>query len=259
MPESDSFSASVAEDLSNAERHALASQWPEADACFNSAIARDVTAASRIAFANSLASREQYNGAICQFTAALDMTSSRDREALGVIFHNLAAIYRELGDADLARRFQQRALLQMDDCGPDELLGLANDAWLSERIELACCLASTCVEVDTDESLACEIQAMFSMMTALDLDDPRTAIRPLIRVYRQHQLNRDERLMGIDLLNLSALLSAEGRHQTEIRLVRRAIDHFENAPAPVSAARAREILANLQRMQSLREFDSSLN
>jgi hypothetical protein len=41
--------------------------------------------------------------------------------------------------------------------------------------------------------------------------------------------------------------------------VRRAIRLFDQAPAPVSAAKARRILALLERMDSLRTFDSSRN
>lgn len=255
-PDSNSCQALVADNLIRAERHSLAGEWIEADTHYSNAIDLDPSPASRIAFASSLATRECFHDAICQFTNALDMASAAgDREALGVIFHNLAAIYRELGDADLARRFQQRALLQMDDCGPKELLGLANDAWLSQRTELAACLASSCVEF-SDEDF--EAQATVGVITGLE-EDPRGGIRSLIGVYRRHQVAGAQRLMGVDLLNLSVLMSAEGRYRTEIRLVRRAIEHFILAPAPVSAARARDLLANLERMQSLREFDPSVN
>jgi tetratricopeptide (TPR) repeat protein len=257
-PDFVSSQAATAE-LSRAEQLDSAGSWMAADSSYTKAVNLDTTPASRIAFGNSLATREQFHAAICQLTAALDMASAAgDREALGVIFHNLAGIYRELGDADLARRFQQRALLQMDDCGPSELLGLANDAWLSQRTELAACLASSCADLDDEGSLALEAQATYSVITA-QTEDPRSGIRSLIRVYRQHQAVGAERLMGIDLLNLAVLLSAGARYQTEINMVRRAIRHFVKASAPVSAAKAGEVLANLQRMQSLREFDPSVN
>ena len=249
-------------ELCRAEHHGHAGQWSRADLCYSEAVAIDHSPTSRIAFGSSLATRERYNEAICQMTGALDLASaSGDREALGVIFHNLAAIYRELGDSDLARRFQQRAIQQMDDCGPPELLGLANDAWLSHRPELAGCLSASCVDLDEDtgdESLTAEAQATSAIFSGLQ-EDPRAGIRSLIRVYRQHQSAREFRLMGIDLLNLSVLLSEVGWYRAEMNLVRRAIRHFEQAPAPVSTARARQILATLERMQSLRDFDPSLN
>ncbi len=249
----------VISELQRAEVFACAGEWVNADQCYATAVAVDDSPQSRLTFANSLAERERYNEAICQLTAALDMASETgDREALGVIFHNLASIYRELGDADLARRFQQRAVLQMDDCGPDELLGLANDAWLSRRTELATSLAVGCTMLEEDSEAALEAYATAAIFGGL-VEDPRSAIRTLIHIYRQHQATGSNRLMGIDLLNLSALLCETGRHRTELNLVRQAVQHFDEAPAPASAAKARGVLKMLERMQSLREFDPSTN
>lgn len=248
--------------LCRAERLAQQGRWSDADSRFIAAIALDRSPASRIAFANALAARERYHDALCQFTAALDLaTGAGNREALGVVFHNLAAIYRELGDADLARRFQQRALLQLDDCGPPELLGLANDAWLSQRTELASCLVSSCIDPDADhdaDSADLEVQATVGVMTGL-LEEPRGGIRVLIDIYRQHCSAGAERLAGIDLMNLSLLLSEIGWYQFEISIVRSAIRHFQHAPAPVSVVRARHRLEILERAHSLRNFDPSMN
>jgi tetratricopeptide (TPR) repeat protein len=249
-------------ELRRAEQLVRAGQWSRADECFSSAVEVDHSPASRIAFGSSLAGRERYNEAICQLTGALDLASaSGDREALGVIFHNLAAIYRDLGDGGLASRFQQRAILQLDDCGQPELLGLANDAWLSGRSELAASLAASCEDLDEDigsESLSAEAHATLAVISGMS-GDPREGIRSLIRVYRTHRSASDERLMGIDLLNLAVLFSETGWHGAEMRAVQQAVHHFENAPAPVSAARARRILATLKRVQSLRDFDHSMN
>ncbi len=258
---SDQLSLKVKRNLRSAERHALNGAWSDADACFQAAIESDATPVSRIAYAGSLTERERYHEAICLFTQAIDRASATgNREALGVIFHNLAVIYRELGDADLARRFQQRALLQLDDCGPAELLGLANDAWLSKRTELASCLAESCVELDDDTefSVDLEAQATISTMSGL-LDNPRDGIRSLIQVYRQHCSRNELRLAGIDLMNLAVLLAQIGWAHAEANMVRRAIGHFDSAPAPVSASRSRQVLAQLERIQSLSRFDPSWN
>lgn len=253
------LSSKVKRNLRAAERHALNGAWCDADACFQVAIESDATPVSRISYAGSLAERERYYEAICLFTEAIDRASaSGNREALGVIFHNLAVIYRELGDADLARRFQQRALLQLDDCGPAELLGLANDAWLSKRTELASCLAESCVDLDTEIDVDLEAQATVCMMSGL-LDNPRDGIRSLIQVYRQHCSRKELRLAGIDLMNLAVLFAQIGWTQAEVSMVRRAIGHFDSAPAPVSASRSRQVLAQLERIQSLARFDPSWN
>lgn len=251
----------VSKELNRAEILARNGAWEAADAIYSTAITVDASPASRIAFGASLATRERYNEAICQLTAGIDLaTESGHREALGVIFHNLAAIYRELGDADLARRFQQQSLLQSDDCGPVELLGLANDAWLSRRTELAACLANSCVELDQDDLVSEDLEALATVgvMSGL-LEDPRQGIKSLIQIYRQHQSRNETRLAGIDLMNLAILCSEIGWYVAEARLVRRAIAHFDMAQAPVSASRARQLLAHLERLQSLRGFDPSLN
>lgn len=258
-PDADDSRDQVLGELQNAEVFACAGQWAEADRCYANAIAIDESPASRVTFACSLAEREHFNAAICQLTDALDLaTLSGDREALGIIFHNFASIYRELGDADLARRFQQRAILQVDDCGPDELLGLANDAWLSRRTELATSLAAGCTMLEEDCEEASEAHATAAVFSGLT-EDPRPAIRTLIHIYRQHQVAGSNRLMGIDLLNLSALLCETGRHQAELEMVRKAVQHFEQAPAPRLLNKAKQVLEMLERMQSLRDFDPSVN
>lgn len=246
-------------ELRCAEMLGCARQWAEADACFVRAIEMDPTPMSRLAFGASLAEREQYHDAICQLTAGLELASAQgDRQALATVFHNLASIYRELGDFELARRFQSRAILQMDECGPEELLGLANDAWTSRHADIACCLAESSVDLEEDNDVALEAQATTAAFVGI-CEDPRPAIKTLIHVYRQHRSAGSLRLMGIDLLNLSALFAETGWHRTEMNLVRQAIQHFEAAPAPVSATKARRVLDMLERMQSLREFDPSAN
>ena len=65
--------------------------------------------------------------------------------------------------------------------------------------------------------------------------------------------------MGNDLLNLSALLGELGRHRGELACVRRAVACFDDAPAPVSAAKARRLMTYLERLRQLRQFDPSRN
>lgn len=241
--------------------------WGEADTVFQRAIKVDASPAGCIAYACALAEQERFNEALCQLTSALDIAQqSGERGALATIYHNLAAVYRELGDNDLARRFQQRAIAMVDDCGPDELLGLANDAWRAERLEMAECLAGAAAdfdEVDFDEDgvhgeVNAEVEATLGLLTGF-LTDPREGIRPLLRAYSRHKSAGELRLMGNDLLNLSALLGELNRHRGEMACVRRAIACFDDAPAPISAAKARRLLNYLERLRNLRQFDPSRN
>ncbi len=241
--------------------------WGEADTVFQRAIKVDASPAGCIAYACALAEQERFNEALCQLTSALDIAQqSGERGALATIYHNLAAVYRELGDNDLARRFQQRAIAMVDDCGPDELLGLANDAWRAERLEMAECLAGAAAdfdEIDFDEDgvhgeVNAEVEATLGLLTGF-LTDPREGIRPLLRAYSRHKAAGELRLMGNDLLNLSTLLGELNRHRGEMACVRRAIACFDDAPAPISAAKARRLLNYLERLRNLRQFDPSRN
>jgi tetratricopeptide (TPR) repeat protein len=234
--------------------------WNASDAIFLRAVAMDESPCSCIAYGCALAEQERFNEALCQMTAALDLAQySGERSALASVYHNLAAIYRELGDIDLARRFQQRAISQMDDCGPDELLGLANDAWLAKRHELAECLAGTAANFDENShEPSADIEATLGLLTGV-LHDPSEGIRPLLRAYSRHKAAGELRLMGNDMLNLSALLGELGRHRGEMTGVRRAIACFDSAPAPVSAAKARRLMAYLERLRQIRQFDPSRN
>jgi tetratricopeptide (TPR) repeat protein len=261
-PESTTASSQVAWLLKWADAIVHTRSWGEADAVFQRAVALDVSPCSGIAYGCALAEQERFNEALCQLTAALDIARrSGDRNALATIYHNLAAIYRELGDNVLARRFQQSAISQLDNCGPAELLGLANDAWLAERLELAECLAGTAADIDEADAYrepSAEVEATIGLLTGF-LNDPRDGIRPLLRAYSRHKAAGELRLMGNDLLNLSALLGELGRHRGELACVRRAIACFDDAPAPVSGAKALRLLEYLERLRHLRQFDPSRN
>lgn len=243
--------------LRRAHRYVRVGEWVSADECFLSATAHDPTPASRIAFATSLVNRERYHDAICHLTMAIDQASAEgDLHALGVIYHNLAAVYREVGDSELAQRFQQRALLHMEDCGSEDLLGLANDAWLSNRHKLAETLAVSATETEGSDW---DAEATLAILSAVRSGKSRHAIHVLIASYRQHRQEGEFRLMGIDLMNLSILLGQRGRYQGEISTVRRATECFERAAALISVAKTRRLLSELMRTQSVRSFDPTLN
>ncbi len=261
-PEFKSASSQVEWLLNWASELVRTRSWSEADAVFQRATKVDPSPAGCIAYGCALAEQERFNEALCQLTAALDIAQkSGERAALATIYHNLAAVYRELGDNDLARRFQQRAIAMVDDCGPEELLGLANDAWRAERLEMAECLAGAAADFDEGGlhgEMNAEVEATLGLLTGF-LTDPREGIRPLLRAYSRHRATGELRLMGNDLLNLSALLGELGRHRGEMACVRRAIACFDDAPAPISAAKARRLLGYLERLRQLRQFDPSRN
>jgi tetratricopeptide (TPR) repeat protein len=256
-PDANDDRSRAIQNLRLAEQLSHQRKWAEADAHFAAAVDNDPSAGSCVEYGCALVAQERFHDAIQQMTFALDRASiTGDRDALAAIFHNFASIYRDLGDFDLARRFQHRAILQVDECGPDELLGLANDAWVSGRPEGAELLAASAA--DFDDVTRLEAQGTLAVIAGKN-GDPRGGIRSLLQVYRSHRASGDYRSMGIDLLNLSVLFGELGRHRREMALVRRAIRCFDFAPAPVSAEKARRMLAMLERLQSAREFDASRN
>src|SRR5262249_15223869 len=117
-----------------AERCARRRHWRKADTLFLEAVSTDPSPASRIAYGVCLAEQERYFESISMFMPIMEGT---DRRAIGIVCHNLAAIYREVGDFDLARRFQWRATLLQDESTAEDLVGLANDALINEHPEVA--------------------------------------------------------------------------------------------------------------------------
>ena len=110
-----------------------------------------------------------------------------------------------------------------------------------------------------DTAAGADASVHASMAILHRVTDPREGIRPLLRAYSRHKAAGELRLMGNDLLNLSALLGELNRHRGEMACVRRAIACFNDAPAPISAAKASRLLNYLERLRNLRQFDPSRN
>lgn len=245
--------------VERAEVRAEQRDWAAADALFREAIQLDPAPRHRIAYGVCLAEQERFFEAISIFTPVLD---SSDRTAIGMVCHNLAAIYRTVDDDDLARRFQWRATLLQDDAGTEELLGMANDALLSQRPELAYSLATACQDVDgddiDDDSADGDVVATVALATAA-LDSFAEGLVTLYVAYLRHRETVDLRGMGTDMLNMSIMFGELDRPRAERRCLLRAIHHFEQCPAPYSLQRTQQLLALLNRRSTLRSFDARRN
>ena len=174
--------------IQSAESAAEECDFLTADILFLEAIELDESAANRIAYGVYLARQERYFAAISTFTAVLDGT---DRDAIGVVYHNLAAIYREVGDDDLARRFQWRATLTSEDSGSEELLGMANDAFVNNHFALAGTLANSAIELRTstdDEQIDPDMLATMGLVEAAS-GSVEHGVFALFSAYRQHREN----------------------------------------------------------------------
>lgn len=256
-PDPDTVSQRATHWVNRAELLAAQRQWQPAEELFRQAIELDPSPAHRISFAVCLAQQERYFEAISIFTPILD---ERDRAAVGVVCHNLASIYREVGDADLARRFQWRATLLHDDLGSAELLGMANDSLLGDRLDVAESLMVAACEMDdvSDELVDGDLVGSIGLLKA-ELESTEEGLKTLFVAYRRHQAAGDLRAMGIDQMNMAALFGMVDRPRAERSCLERAIRHFQQAPAPHSLQKARQQLARLDRIQQVREFDARRN
>jgi tetratricopeptide (TPR) repeat protein len=242
----------------DAELSSKSRDWQRANELFRQAILLDKSPASRIAYGVCLSQQERYCEAISIFTTVLDVD---DRQAVGIVCHNLAAIYREVGDLDLARRFQWRATLLLEDAGPEELLAMANDALANESYETSESLLMAAIEMSSD--IADEVQdgdlvATLGLIQA-EITTPREGMMTLFSAYRRHQEIQDFRGMGNDLLNMSALFGRLQRRRAERACLERAIRCFEKVSAICSIKRANDLVDRHDRIQFFRQFDGRRN
>ena len=216
------------------------------------------SATHRIAYGVCLSKQERFHEAITTMTPVLD---GQDRVAIGIVCHNLASIYREVGDFDLARRFQWRATLLNESIDADGLLGMANDALLNERLDVAGSLVFAATELETDEDLApndADLLATAGLVEA-ETESPRVGLLTLFAAYRWHRDEDDLKGMGIDQLNMSALFGKLDRHRAERACLVRAIRFFDQASATYSSMKARTELERLNSTEAVRSFDAERN
>lgn len=255
----ESYSSPSAESLFlQAELQAGLRDWPAAEQLYIQALAVDVSPAARIGYGVFLAEQERYSEAIRVFTPILDGTN---RSAIAVVCHNLAAIYREIGDDDLARRFQWRATLMHDQADAVDLLGMANDALSAGNPDVAGSLVMSACEACEDDVVDPsdgDLTATMGLAYAAE-GSTKEALLTLFTAYRHHQSASDYRGMGADLMNMSLVFGELRRHRAERTCVLRAIRCFQQAPAPLSLRNAYLRLECLDRMESIRNFDVQRN
>lgn len=260
MKKSDSFddNESAAKLIFVAQSYVKRRDWKTADDLFCQALVLDRSAASRIAYGVCLAQQERFFEAMTVFTPVLD---GDDRCAIAIVCHNLASIYRDVGELDLARRFQWRAMLLNEDSGSEDLLGLANDAFASDRFEAADSLIISAMSMQDDFEKGIpdgDFLATTGLIQAM-VNSPEAGLFTLFTAFRQHREDADFRAMGTDQLNMSILFGELKRYRAERSCLKRAIRYFEYAPAPGSLSQARRMLEQLDRMQTVRTFNARRN
>lgn len=237
-----------------------AGRWGDAVATLRALFARTGWPELQVTLGSLLFERQDYYEAISAWTEVVEPASSRGRlDLLAAVYSNLAAAYRELGDAVLARRFQQQALRYQDDFGAEDLLHLANDAIAGGHFDLAESLLDSVGDLlGDDPRLQAEIYATHGVI-ALRRGAPRLARRGLLTAYRAHLQMGDEAGAGRDLLNAAEAFQVMHRLPAARRCLREAARHFHNGGLPVWSAEADRRAERLGRMAELAGFDARRN
>jgi tetratricopeptide (TPR) repeat protein len=210
--------------------------------------------AVRITLGTLLAESGELHAAVCEWTRVIDLAQAAgDRAALAAVYHNLAAVYREWGDWELARRFQQRSLQFRDDCDAADLLQLANDAFVGRRWDLAETLLATAEKLPADPVEHAELQGHIAATRGLIQGGhgrPHAGLRELRQVYHRHQQAGDDRLAGRDLLNLAVLFEQQSRYGLALHSVHAANRHLRAAQDTCGLNRARYLQRRFERQQA---------
>jgi tetratricopeptide (TPR) repeat protein len=245
-----------------AEQCRAAGQWKAADRFFSEAIATHPTSAVLIAYGAFLAERQNHPAALRHLMTGLDLAKRTGRLDLqGVAYSHLAVVYRELGDHDLARRFQRLALTLDESADAEDLLAWCQDALLADRAPLAEKLARSALDVaeaGNDVGPQADAWGLLGVVAARQ-GKLRLAVRLLIRAIRGHALLDDDHGLGTDFQNLAEVCGLLERFLWQRRFLAAAEICFERHGMPLSADRAQRRLRDVNRLLSCRTVDVRRN
>ncbi len=248
--------------LRKAERCCRERRWDVADFLFRRAVSEDPGPTAHLAYGRFLAERQRFHPAIVQFMHGLDAAQRADDVSVQAhVFSSLATIYRELGDSDLAQRFQRQALAIHDAADAGELLDWAADALLAGKLVLAEELtrgAWLLVEETDDEETQADAQGLLGVIAARQ-GEHRMAVALLIRAARAHRDLGDDHGLGVDCLNLAEIVGLLGRTVWQRRFFSAAKNYFSRAGMPVSEIRALRRLQDLSRLELYRKMVAGWN
>jgi tetratricopeptide (TPR) repeat protein len=194
--------------------------------------------------------------AIRHLMAAFDLaTSNSELDAQVIVLSDLAVVYRELGEFDLARRFQQRVVNLQSSSDSADLEALANDAFSCGEFDLAKELISTAIAI---EEAATPVERANTVGTrgliAAANRRPKTGLRLLYQASQLHQQQKDRLGAGKDWLNMAEVFSQLGRYRGMRSALRRAIRCLAQTPStywlPIARLRYSQIDKAFQRAKS---------
>jgi tetratricopeptide (TPR) repeat protein len=237
-----------------------AGRWTDAAVTVRAVAQQAAQIEWRLTLGTLLYERGQRHLAVREWTDVLEAAQADgDWPVAAAAHHNLAAMYRDLGDYTLARTFQQRALSLQADCGCEELLQLGNDAVAAERWELARSLYQSAAELAEEGSdLLTDLMATRGVLSGFE-GEPLAGLRWLQQAYREHVDAGDELHAGKDLCNAAALFEQLSRLGWARHCLEQARDHFE---AVGDANWVQTVSQGLMRLEGLRrvaEYNPSWN
>ncbi len=196
---------------------------------------------------------DQPSFAIRHLMAAFDLaTASNELDAQVVVLSDLAVVYRELGEFDMARRFQQRVVNLQISSDSADLEALANDAFSCGEFDLAKELISTAAVIE-DAATPIEQANAFGSRGLLAAANrrPKTGLRLLYQASQLHRQLNDQLGAGKDWLNMAEVFSQLGRYRGMRGALRRAIRSLAQTPSthllPIAQLRYAQINKAFQR------------
>lgn len=234
--------------------------WIRADDWFRRALAEDVHSSRlHLAYGAFLAERQEIRRAIDHLMHGLDAaTTSGDLGSQAVAFADLAAIYRQIGEFDLARRFQRQVLAIRQQADAGDLLAWSADALLANKTPLAESLAHAAwnlAEDGHDLSTQADCFGVLGMVAARR-GRHRRAISLLIQAARRHHALRETQALGTDYANLGEVCGLIGRLRWQRAFYATASHWFQQAGMPQSRQqmahrlRAADVLKHLGAAQA---------
>lgn len=249
-------------DWREAERSRALRCWNRADELYQQALAGGGGPAVHVAYGTFLAEREAFRPALAQLMCGLDgAQAAGNLELQAVVFSNLAVIYRELGDHDLAQRFQRQVLAIQGAADAGDLVNWSADALLAGKTNLAETLAENARQL-VEDSEDIETQADLygaQGLAAARAGQWRRAVKLLIRAARGHQYAQDDRSLGADYANLAEVCGLMDRPAWQRAFLSAARDHFDRAGMPQSVQRAERRIRDTDRLEHYRRMDAQWN
>lgn len=261
-------SATVTALLDRASADSNAGMYPAARAALAQAIELDESGAALNAFGDFLRRTGQHTEAALCFRKLLAQAERQScAELQAVACNNLAVIHRERGERSLATVYQQRSwaiaaeLPEAAGHANCDLGNFATDAIAAgnyphaERLLL---LALECSQPGASSSDQAADWGNLGILAALQ-GDHTEALSRFTRAWRLHHQAGDIAGMGCDLLHLGEICQALGRLKTAVRLLERALAHFNRVHFTELSGKAAHALLQTRRRLALKTFDARRN